>query len=58
MLHPKRYFHLLDAYELAYHNLHEHAKGWLSPFNLRMRVVSGQPEYGVAGAGIGKSTEE
>lgn len=57
VVHPERFLHLIDAYEQAYHNLHVHADGWLSPFNLRMLVVKGQPEYGVAGTGPGKSSE-
>ncbi len=56
VLHPELFHRLIDGYEKVYPNLHLHAGGWLSPFNLRMKVVSGQPDYGMDGVGEGKST--
>ncbi|MEX0330667.1 MAG: nucleoside hydrolase-like domain-containing protein [Puniceicoccaceae bacterium] len=57
VIHPERFHHLINAYEKIHPNLHRHADGWLPPFDLRLLVVSGQPEYGMAGTGEGKSTD-
>lgn len=57
VVHPELFHKLIDGYEKVYHNLHRHAKGWMSPFKLRTMVASGQPEYGMAGVGEGKSSE-
>ena len=55
--HPELFLKLIDGYEKVFHNLHRHAEGWMVPFDLRVTVSAGQPEYGMAGVGEGKSTE-
>lgn len=55
--HPEVFQKLIDGYERVYPNLHHHAEGWPPPFQLRIKVAAGQPEYGVDGIGEGKSTE-
>ncbi|RAJ10262.1 DUF1593 domain-containing protein [Arenibacter echinorum] len=55
--HPELFQKLIDGYEKVYPNLNLHAKGWPPPFGLRIKVSSGQPEYGMSGVGDGKSTE-
>lgn len=55
--HPELFQKLIDGYEKVYPNLNRHAKGWPPPFSLRIKVSSGQPEYGMGGVGAGKSTE-
>lgn len=56
-IHPELFERLVQGYEKVYHNLHQHADGWTSPFNLRLSIVSGQTEYGIGAIGDGKSTE-
>jgi hypothetical protein len=56
VVHPELFHRLIDGYDRIYPNLHRHARGWLSPFNLRVKVVSGQPDYGMDGVGPGKTT--
>jgi hypothetical protein len=54
--HPELFFKLIDGYEKVYANLHRHAEGWISPYNLRVGVCVGQSEYGMGGVGEGKSS--
>jgi hypothetical protein len=54
--HPELFYKLIDGYEKVYANLHRHADGWISPFNLRIGVCTGQSDYGIAGVGEGKSS--
>ncbi|MBE0652583.1 MAG: DUF1593 domain-containing protein [Bacteroidales bacterium] len=56
-IHPELFDRLVQGYEKVYNNLHKHADGWISPFNLRLSIVSGQTEYGIDGIGDGKFTE-
>jgi hypothetical protein len=54
--HPAKFTPLIDAYEKDYPNLQLHAAGWPVPTYLRSIVSMGQPTYGVAGIGPGKSS--
>ena len=54
--HPELFYKLIDGYEKVWANLHRHADGWISPFNLRLGVCAGQSEYGIDGVGDGKSS--
>ena len=54
--HPELFHQIIDAYEAVLPNLSKHARGWPSPDYLRERVVSGQPGYGIADVGDGKSS--
>lgn len=56
-IHPELYERLVRGYEKVYNNLEKHSDGWISPFNLRVSIVSGQAEYGIDQIGDGKSTE-
>ncbi len=56
-LYPDLFHLIIDAYEKDLKNLERHAHGWPKPDYLRSIVKSGQPDYGVAGMGEGKSTE-
>jgi Protein of unknown function (DUF1593) len=47
---------LLDAYETVQPNLLKHAPGFPAAAALRAVVVSGQPSYGMAAVGSGKSS--
>jgi len=47
---------LLDAYETVQPNLLKHAPGFPAAAVLRAVVVSGQPSYGMAAVGFGKSS--
>ena len=55
-LYPDLFQMIIDAYEKDLKNLKKHAKGWPKPDYLRSIIKSGQPDYGVAGIGQGKST--
>jgi len=55
-LYPDLFEMIIDAYEKDFPNLKKHAKGWPKPDYLRSVVKSGQPDYGIAGMGPGKST--
>ena len=56
-IHPELFERLVYGYEKVYHNLNKHSDGWISPYNLRISIVSGQSEYGIDAIGDGKSTE-
>ncbi len=56
VIHPELFHRLIDAYQNVYSNLQRHADGWIAPFDLHLRVVSGQTEFGMEGVGDGKST--
>lgn len=56
-IHPELFERLVRGYEKVYYNLQKHSDGWISPFNLRLSIVSGQSEYGIDEIGEGKSTE-
>ncbi len=56
-LHPYLLHRLIDNYEEVYPNLQLHARGWNEPDQLRRSVASGQPGFGVAAIGEGKSSE-
>ena len=55
--HPELFHEIIDAYEKVYSDLQKHASGWHPPDYLRSIVCVGQPEYGVAGVGEGKSSD-
>lgn len=54
-LYPDLFHLIIDAYEKDLGNLEKHADGWPKPDYLRSIVKSGQPDYGIAGMGPGKS---
>jgi hypothetical protein len=56
VLHPELFHELIDGYKQVYPNLQLHAAGWPAPEHLRSIVASGQPGYGVADVGEGKSS--
>jgi len=56
-LHPELFHRLIDGYAQVYPNLQLHAVGWPTPEHLHGIVASGQPGYGIAAVGEGKSTE-
>jgi len=53
---PELFFKLIDGYETVYPNLNIHAKGWPESDYLRKITKSGQPGYGIANVGEGKSS--
>jgi hypothetical protein len=55
-LYPDLFHMIIDAYEKDLPNLEKHARDWPAPDYLRSIVKSGQPDYGIAGMGKGKST--
>ncbi|MDF7800412.1 DUF1593 domain-containing protein [Pontiellaceae bacterium B1224] len=55
--HPELFHEIIDAYAEVYENLQQHSDCWHTPDYLRTIVCSGQPEYGIAGVGEGKSSE-
>ena len=55
-LYPELLHHIVDAYEKEFDDLQKHAQGWPEPDYLHSIIASGQPDYGVAGKGPGKST--
>ena len=54
--HPETMHNLIDAYAQVRPNLLLHAKGWPEAQQLSGRVYPGQPRYGLAAVGEGKST--
>jgi hypothetical protein len=56
-LYPDLFHLIIDAYEKDLENLKKHASDWPDPDYLRSIVKSGQPDYGIAGMGKGKTTE-
>ena len=48
---------LIEGYERVHKNLAIHAPGYPDPDFLRSIVASGQPGYGIADTGDGKSSE-
>ena len=54
--HPETMRQLIDIYGQVRLNLLLHAKGWPEAADLTSRVYAGQPGYGLAAVGTGKST--
>lgn len=54
--HPETMHKLIEAYREVRDNLQLHAKGWPTAEALDQRVYSGQPAYGLAATGEGKSS--
>ncbi len=54
--HPETMRALIDAYGQVRENLLQHAKGWPKAGDLSKRVFAGQPAYGMAATGKGKSS--
>jgi Protein of unknown function (DUF1593) len=55
--HPETMRQLIDAYAQVRPNLLLHAKGWPEAQQLASHVFSGQPDYGLAAVGAGKSSD-
>lgn len=55
-VNPETIRGIVDAYGEVRPNLLKHAKGWPEAKQLAARVSSGQPAYGMAAVGPGKST--
>ncbi|MFD1316383.1 nucleoside hydrolase-like domain-containing protein [Namhaeicola litoreus] len=56
-LYPDLFENLIDGYGKVFENLKIHASGWPEPSYLKSVVASGQPGYGMADVGEGKSSE-
>lgn len=56
VVHPELFHQLIDAYAKVEGNLRLHADGWPTAEYLRSIVRSGQPKYGLADVGPGKSS--
>ncbi len=56
-LHPETMRALVQAYGRVQSNLLLHAKGWPTVEELDSRIFSGQPGYGLAATGPGRSSE-
>ena len=54
--HPETMHTLIHAYGEVRKNLELHAQGWPTAEDLDRRVVAGQPAFGMAAAGEGKSS--
>lgn len=54
--HPELFHEIIDAYERVLDNLKQHASGWHETDYLRRIVAAGQPGYGIADTGPGKSS--
>jgi len=54
--HPETMRALIDGYAQVRGNLVLHAKGWPTAEDLASRVFAGQPAYGLAATGAGKSS--
>ncbi|HEY6489308.1 MAG: nucleoside hydrolase-like domain-containing protein [Terracidiphilus sp.] len=54
--HPETMHQLIRAYGQVRTNLELHAQGWPTAEDLDQRVFSGQPTYGLAGTGEGRSS--
>lgn len=57
VLHPELFMKLINGYEKVYPNLLKHHPDYPDPGYLRSIVASGQPGYGIADTGEGKSSE-
>jgi len=57
MVHPETMRTLIAAYGQVRPNLLLHAKGWPEAAELSSRVYAGQPEYGMAATGDGKTSD-
>jgi hypothetical protein len=55
-IHPETMRALIQAYGQVLPNLQLHAKGWPQAADLASRVYAGQPAYGMAATGSGKSS--
>lgn len=55
-LHPELFHRLIDAYAQVLPNLRLHANGWPEPAYLHSIVREGQPGYGMASTGLGRSS--
>jgi hypothetical protein len=55
--HPETMHQLIDAYGQVRPNLLKHESGWPEAADLAKRVHPGQPGYGMAQTGAGKSSE-
>jgi hypothetical protein len=55
-VNPETIRGIVDAYGQVRLNLLKHAKGWPEPKQLSAKVSSGQPSYGMAAVGPGKSS--
>ncbi|MEM8966691.1 MAG: nucleoside hydrolase-like domain-containing protein [Bacteroidota bacterium] len=56
VLHPELFTGIIDAYSEVVESLKKHATGWPEVEYLHSIVATGQPEYGIAGTGGGKSS--
>ena len=56
-LHPELLHELVDGYKKVLPKLKQHADGWPEAEQLRKKIKSGTPEYGIAAVGDGKSNE-
>src|SRR5271168_784662 len=54
--HPETMHQIISLYGQVQPNLLKHAPGWPTAAELDQKVCSGQPSYGMAAAGIGKSS--
>ena len=55
--HPETMHQLIAAYGQVRGNLMKHADGWPSAADFDARVHPGQPSYGMAGTGAGKTSD-
>lgn len=55
--HPETMHQLIDAYGKVRPNLLLNAKGWPEAADLAARVFTGQPAYGMAATGTGKTSD-
>ena len=56
-LHPETMRALVEAYGAVRPNLLKHASGWPEAGELGRRIFSGQPAYGMAATGAGRTSE-
>ena len=54
---PELFLELIGAYEQVLPNLRQHASGWPDAAHLRSITRSGQPGYGIADVGDGRTSE-
>jgi hypothetical protein len=57
VVHPELFHKLIDGYAQVENNLRLHADGWPSAEYLRSIVCRGQPKYGLADVGRGRTSE-
>ena len=57
VVHPELFHRLIDGYSKVESNLRLHDDGWPTAQYLRGIVCSGQPKYGLADVGAGKTSE-